>query len=79
MFNRIELTVIDGDGWQFHCILHQDVGLLDTDGSSEILAGLRETVLQCLQLLLGVRCHCCILLTSIRGFPFVFVRWYFFG
>ena len=60
LFNDIELIVIDGDGWQFHCILPQDVCLLQTDGYSEILAGLRETVHQSLQLLLGVGRHCCI-------------------
>ena len=60
LFNDIELIVIDGDGWQFHCILSQDFGLLETGGKSEILAGLRETVYQCLQLLLGVGCHGCI-------------------
>ena len=32
LFNDIELIVIDGDGWQFHCILLQDVCLLQTDG-----------------------------------------------
>ena len=32
LFNNIELIVIDGDGWQFHCILPQDVCLLETDG-----------------------------------------------
>ena len=32
VFNDIELIVIDGDGWQFHCILPQDVCLLQTDG-----------------------------------------------
>ena len=32
LFNDIELIVIDGDGWQFRCILPQDVGLLETDG-----------------------------------------------
>ena len=30
--NDIELIAIDGDGWQFHCILPQDVCLLQTDG-----------------------------------------------
>ena len=32
LFNDIELIVIDGDGWQFHCILPQDVCLLQTNG-----------------------------------------------
>ena len=32
--NDIELIVIDGDGWQFHCILSQDVGLIQTDDYS---------------------------------------------
>ena len=32
LFNDIELIVIDGDGWQFHSILPQDVCLLQTDG-----------------------------------------------
>ena len=32
LFNDIELIVIDGDGWQFHCILPHDVCLLQTDG-----------------------------------------------
>ena len=32
MFSDIELIVIDGDGWQFHCILPWDVYLLQTDG-----------------------------------------------
>ena len=31
LFNYIELIVIDGDGWQFHCILLQDVCLLQAD------------------------------------------------
>ena len=34
--------------------------LSSSDGQSEILAGLREMVHQCLQLLLDVGCHCCI-------------------
>ena len=27
-----KLIVIGADGWQFYCILPQDVGLLETDG-----------------------------------------------
>ena len=30
--STIKLMVIDGDGWQFHYILPQDVCLLQTDG-----------------------------------------------
>ena len=34
---HVELIVIDGDGWQFHCIQALEVGLLDTDGQSALL------------------------------------------
>ena len=32
LFSDNELIVVDGGGWQFHCILPHDVCLLQTDG-----------------------------------------------
>ena len=61
LFNDIELVVIDVDGWQFDCILPHDVALYETDGLSKVLAGVTETVHLCLQLLLGVGRHCCLI------------------
>ena len=45
LLNDVQFAVIDGDGWQFDCILPQEVCLLQTDGLSEILAGKKEMVI----------------------------------
>ena len=48
LMDRIELIIIDGDGWWCFGTLSQDVGLFQADGQPEASAGLGEVVHQCL-------------------------------
>ena len=52
--DSIKFVVVDGDDWQCLCVLCQDVRLLQADGQLEVFAGLRETVHQRLEFVLGV-------------------------
>ena len=59
LMDRIELIIIDGDGWWCLGTLSQDViGLFQADGHPEVSAGLGEVVHQCLQFALGVGRYC---------------------
>ena len=57
--DRIELIIIDGDGWWCFGTLSQDViGLSQADGQPELSAGLGEVVHQWLQFALSVGRYC---------------------
>ena len=53
-----QFVVVDGGDWQCLCILSHCVRLLQTDRPSKVFTGLRETIHQWLEFLLGVGCNC---------------------
>ena len=52
--------------------MSHDVHILQIDRQSEVLTGLRETIHQCLEFLLGVGRNCCVISKSIMSLTLVF-------
>ena len=55
----VEFVVVDGDDWQYPCVMYQDVRLLHAAGQLEVLACRREAIHQRLEFMGGGGDHNC--------------------